>query len=181
APAGTGADTGAAGAGAAAGGPPAPFDRPPLAQAPELTGYGPISPDLARILAAGGTWRRLVTDPLSGAVLDVGRTRYRPPADLARWVRERDRSCASPGCPTPAWQCQIDHTNPWSQGGTTSADNLGPLCTGDHLLKTAGLFKVRQPTPGVFEWRTPSGHAYRRDITGTTIPIPPDTFDPPTY
>ncbi|KAE8762600.1 HNH endonuclease signature motif containing protein, partial [Georgenia thermotolerans] len=78
-------------------------------------------------------------------------------------------------------QCQLDHTNPWSQGGTTSEDNLGPICTGDHLLKTTGLFHVRQPTPGVFAWRTPSGHAYRRDIDGTTIPIPPDTFDPPTY
>ncbi|TFH50888.1 HNH endonuclease, partial [Actinomyces viscosus] len=31
-------------------------------------------------LAAGGTWRRLVTDPLSGTVIDVGRSRYRPPA-----------------------------------------------------------------------------------------------------
>ncbi|WP_309316442.1 HNH endonuclease, partial [Actinomyces oris] len=34
-------------------------------------------------LAAGGTWRRLVTDPASGVVIDVGRTRYRPPAGLA--------------------------------------------------------------------------------------------------
>ena len=34
-------------------------------------------------LAAGGTWRRLVTDPASGTVVDVGRARYRPPAGLA--------------------------------------------------------------------------------------------------
>ncbi|OLO58348.1 DUF222 domain-containing protein, partial [Actinomyces oris] len=31
-------------------------------------------------LAAGGTWKRLITDPASGVVIDVGRTRYRPPA-----------------------------------------------------------------------------------------------------
>ncbi len=96
-------------------------------------------------------------------------------------MRERDRTCASPSCTTPAWQCQLDHTVPWSQGGTTSAANLDPLCPRDHLLKTAGLFKVRQPTPGVFEWRTPSGHAYRREIDGTTTPISPHTFDPPSY
>ncbi|OFT37605.1 HNH endonuclease, partial [Actinomyces sp. HMSC08A09] len=47
-------------------------------------------------LAAGGTWRRLVTDPASGVVIDVGRTRYRPPAGLADLVRARDRACVFP-------------------------------------------------------------------------------------
>ncbi|NWJ70321.1 hypothetical protein HX744_07205 [Pseudonocardia sp. ICBG1122] len=42
-------------------------------------GRGPVPADLARALAAGGVWQRLVTDPLSGTLLDVGRTRYRPP------------------------------------------------------------------------------------------------------
>src|SRR5665648_876300 len=44
----------------------------------ELDRYGPITADAARALARGGTWRRIVTDPLTGRVLDVGRTRYRP-------------------------------------------------------------------------------------------------------
>ena len=39
----------------------------------------PVPAMTAWALAAGGTWRRLVTDPVSGVVLDVGRTRYRPP------------------------------------------------------------------------------------------------------
>ena len=38
----------------------------------------PVPAVVARALAAGGTWRRLVTDPVSGTVVDVGRTRYRP-------------------------------------------------------------------------------------------------------
>ena len=53
-------------------------------------------------LATGGTWRRLVTDPASGVVIDVGRTRYRPPAGLADLVRARDRACVFPTCQTPA-------------------------------------------------------------------------------
>ncbi|UNX56179.1 HNH endonuclease [Georgenia sp. TF02-10] len=134
----------------------------------ELAGYGPISPDVARALAAGGTWRRLITDPLSGTVLDVGRTRYRPPADLAEHVRTRDRTCVRPGCTTPAERCQIDHTRAFSQGGKTAADSLGAQCTTDHALKSAGTFKTTQPTPGVFEWLTPTGHAYRRNLDGTT-------------
>src|SRR5215475_3438709 len=36
----------------------------------DLAGYGPIPADLARELAAEGTWRRLLTDPLSGTLLD---------------------------------------------------------------------------------------------------------------
>ncbi|PFG38530.1 uncharacterized protein DUF222 [Georgenia soli] len=57
-------------------------DDPEPAEAAHLDGYGPITPDIARALAAGGTWRRLITDPLSGVVTDLGRTRYRPPAAL---------------------------------------------------------------------------------------------------
>jgi hypothetical protein len=48
----------------------------------ELDGFGPIPASVARRLAAGGTWRRILTDPATGRVLDYGRTRYRPPQDL---------------------------------------------------------------------------------------------------
>ena len=44
----------------------------------------PVPAMTAWALAAGGTWRRLVTDPVSGVVLDVGRTRYRPPDGSGR-------------------------------------------------------------------------------------------------
>ncbi|MFC2547661.1 MAG: DUF222 domain-containing protein, partial [Actinomyces oris] len=86
-------------------------------------------------LAAGGTWRRLVTDPVGGTVVDVGRTRYRPPAGLADLVRARDRACVFPTCQTPAERCDIDHLTAWSQGGTTSLDNLATLCEAHHRLK----------------------------------------------
>lgn len=62
----------------------------------ELVGHGPIPADLARALAAGGVWQRLVTDPLSGTLLDVGRTRYRPPVAMADHVRARTAPVAVP-------------------------------------------------------------------------------------
>lgn len=129
-----------------------------------LDGYGPLSAVQARALAHGGVWRRLVTDPLSGAVLDVGRRRYRPPADLAEHVRARDGRCAEPGCATPAERCDLDHTEEFfaDEGeGRTAADNLGPLCHRANLLKTGGGFTLTQPEPGVFVWTTPAGLAYR--------------------
>lgn len=147
----------------------------------ELEGVGPIDGDAARALAAGGTWSRLVTDPLSGTVLDVGRTRYRPPPALAEHVRVRDGVCARPGCSTPAAASDLDHTiefhaptgpdaDPGSAGrhvddlrgtGRTSADNLAPLCRRCHRLKTDGGFRLRQPRPGVLEWVSPTGLLYR--------------------
>src|SRR5690606_15446167 len=39
-----------------------PLDRVPEPVA-ELEGYGPVPPVVTRALAAGGVWRRLVTDP----------------------------------------------------------------------------------------------------------------------
>jgi hypothetical protein len=135
----------------------------------ELAGLGPIPAEQARALAAGGIWRRVVTDPLTGAVLDVGRTRYRPPAGLAEHVLARDGSCAAPGCSVPSHRCDLDHTTEYygvpANGspapGTTSDDNLGPLSDRCHRLKTDGGFVLRQVQPGTFEWRTPGGMAYR--------------------
>jgi hypothetical protein len=139
----------------------------------ELEGYGAISSVTARALARDGTWRRLVTDPQSGALLDVGRTRYRPPADLDEHVRIRDGSCVQPRCTTPASRCDLDHTIPFDapSDGDTSAANLNPLCRTDHLLKTHAGFQLVQVAPGVFEWTTPTGHRYLQRPEG--LPPPP--------
>ncbi|TRW42680.1 HNH endonuclease signature motif containing protein, partial [Georgenia yuyongxinii] len=141
-----------------------------------LHGYGPIDPATARALALGGTWRRLVTDPLSGTVLDLGRTRYRPPTDLAELIRARDKTCFRPGCGAHADGCHLDHTIPAAHGGPTADTNLGPACTTDHTLKTLGDFYVRQIRPGVFDWLSRrTARTYRRETDGTTTPIHPRT------
>lgn len=135
----------------------------------ELAGFGPIPADQARALATEGPWRRLVTDPLSGRVLDVGRARYRPPRDLVQHVVARDQVCAGPGCSTPAEACDLDHTTEYNGppangsalNGGTAHHNLGPLSHRCHRLKTDGGFTLQQVEPGVFEWRTPAGLVYR--------------------
>ncbi|OLO63781.1 HNH endonuclease [Actinomyces oris] len=119
-------------------------------------------------LAAGGTWRRLITDPVSGVVIDVGRTRYRPPAGLADLVRARDRVCVFPTCQTPAERCDIDHLTAWSQGGTTSLDNLVVLCEAHHRLKhTPGWALTRDQASGTLSWHTPDKTVYQRHPDGT--------------
>ena len=124
-------------------------------------------------LAAGGTWRRLVTDPTSGTALDVGRTRYRPPAGLADLVRARDRSCVFPACQVPADRCDIDHLIAWGQGGTTSLDNLVTLCKAHHRLKhTPGWALARDRVSGVLSWHTPDRTVYQRHPDGTINRLP---------
>lgn len=157
----------------------------------ELEGYGALAPATARTLAWGGTWKRLVTDPLTGTVLDVGRTSYRPPAALADLIRARDRTCVRPGCATSARACELDHLIPWEHDGTTSLANLAAQCTQDHRHKTLGDFTVNLLPGGVFEWASRlTGRAYRRESDGdiTSIdhltaenappPPPPPKADP---
>ena len=132
----------------------------------------PIPGVTARALAAGGTWRRLVIDPLSGAVLDIGRRRYRPPAALADLVRARDRACTHPGCEVPARRCDLDHIRPWAAGGTTSLTNLTSLCQAHHRLKHTPGWSLSRADDGSLVWRTPSGARYRREADGTILRLP---------
>ena len=113
-----------------------------------------------RDIAADAVWRRLVTDPLSGALLDHGRTNYRPPAALADFVRGRDVVCRRPGCRRAAATCELDHVVPWNPDGTTDEDNLCTLCTADHDLKEQPGWQVVLHGDRRVEWITPTGHRY---------------------
>lgn len=96
-----------------------------------LSGYGPITADTTRRLAAdsSGTWRRLLTDPDTGALLDISAHRYRPAQRLRDYLSARDDVCAFPTCQQPGYRCEPDHTVPYHQGGPTRRDNLAALPT----------------------------------------------------
>lgn len=128
-----------------------------------LEGYGPIDAETARELCADAPgFTRLLTDPETGIVLSVGRTRYRPPEELRQWVRSRDGTCRFPGCRIPAVRCEIDHTQSWESGGSTSAGNFAALCTGHHSLKHGGRWRVRHAPQkdGTLVWTSPGGTQY---------------------
>lgn len=127
----------------------------------ELHGYGPVTIQKLHELATSGNvfWRRIVTDPMTGAVLDVGRRR-RHTRTLGEHVRTRDRHCVFPGCPRPAEDAQIDHTTDHAHGGTTALGNLGVLCQHHNLMKQATTWQLRQPEPGRFVWTSPTGASY---------------------
>lgn len=157
----------------------------------ELAGYGPISSATAEALARGGTWRRLVTDPLSGTLLDVGRTRYRPPPDMDAHVRTRDGTCVRPGCPTSAWsatsttrcltataipvpttilvptptprRAPVPRQRP-SPTMTVAADRLPPATSEPSAVAT--ICSRPMPDSGCVRWYPASSNGRRRPGTG---------------
>lgn len=126
----------------------------------QLAGYGPIPASIAREIAADGRWKRFVTDPIKGTLLDYGRETYEPPQDLQDFLIARDRTCRFPGCRQPAHLADLDHVVPWDAGGTTSPDNLGALCRRHHNLKTHSDWQLIHHEDGACTWISPSGHKY---------------------
>jgi hypothetical protein len=136
-----------------------------------LAGYGPIDPDTARALAAGNpAWERVMTSPVTGAVLAVDR--YRPGPALDRFLTARDEHCRFPGCRRPVWRCDIDHTIDHAHGGPTRHDNLAHLCRRHHTLKHVTPWTVHQTAPGILVWTSPTGR------THTDRPEPVVRFTP---
>jgi hypothetical protein len=91
---------------------------------------------------------------------DVPEPRYIPSAKLADFVRSRDVTCRAPGCDHPAFDCDLDHTIAYHDGGWTHASNLKALCRKHHLLKTFGGWRDKQLSDGTVIWVLPDGHTY---------------------
>jgi hypothetical protein len=141
----------------------------------ELVGHGPIPADLAREIAADATLTRLVYDPLSGTLLDHGRTTYRPPAGLADHIRARDIHCREPICRRRALDGHLDHIEPYPHGPTNDK-NLHGCCGHHHRMKHAPGWAVRALPDGRIQWITPTGHRYHSHPYDyrTDNDLPPD-------
>ncbi|MBF4574302.1 DUF222 domain-containing protein [Herbiconiux sp. VKM Ac-1786] len=147
-------------------------------RAGELQGYGPIPVEAARRLAAGApSFLRILTDPITGQRLSVGRDRYKVPADLRAAVVLDDETCRFPGCVRRADRCDLDHTTDWARGGETGLDNLAALCRRHHTLKHQTGWQVEAGEGRALHWRSPSGarHTTRPPERGG----PPPPAQPP--
>jgi hypothetical protein len=124
-----------------------------------LLHHGPLPAALAREFADGGALRRLVTDPVTGALLDYGHDTYVPPKALRDFIKARDRHCTFQGCHQRAETCDLDHVEPHPQGAT-AAWNIDPKCRHDHRLKTFSGWTVERSADGTTTWTTPGGRRY---------------------
>jgi hypothetical protein len=85
---------------------------------------------------------------------------YHPPPRLKEYITARDLTCRFPSCRQPAWRGDLDHTQPYDQGGLTCSCNLGGLCRHHHILKQHPDWQLTQFRPGIFQWTTPTGRGY---------------------
>jgi hypothetical protein len=115
-------------------------------------------------------WTRLVTDPLTGILIDAGRTKYRIPKHLRDAVRLRDLTCRFPMCDRKAEYCDTDHVVPHRISGKTEPSDLTPGCRTHHRAKTHGQWTLTTTTTHAQQttWTGVFGHSY------TTMP--PDQY-----
>ncbi|MGI9064534.1 MAG: DUF222 domain-containing protein [Pseudonocardiaceae bacterium] len=154
-------------------------------QPSELAGYGPITAEQARELAAAGTWRRILTDPATGDPRDFATTTYRPPAALRDAITTAKPVCEHPGCRRPAMACDLDHHIPHHHSQQTTYDGTGPYCRRHHRLKQTPRWQVEHHPDGTVIWTTPTGHTYTHRPPPVAAPAParpmPDPDDPPPF
>ena len=132
-----------------------------LAENPgQLAGYGAIPASVARELASDGKWKRFITDPQTGNLLDYGRESYEPPQALKDFLIARDRTCRFPGCRRSAALSDLDHAQSWQDGGSTSPENLGALCRRHHRLKTHDGWNITSHPDGSCTWISPHGKKF---------------------
>lgn len=102
----------------------------------------------------------VLRDQLSGAVLDLGRTRRLASRSQALALHARDGGCTFPGCDRPPSWCERHHIVDWYRGGATDLSNLTLVCSYHHR-HFARL-----------------GWTCRLDRGGRTLWIPPSYVDP---
>jgi hypothetical protein len=128
----------------------------------EIPGWGPVIADVARQVAERqpkATWQVTVTGA-EDEVVWTGTTRRRPTAAMRRYVEVTRAVCVFPGCRMPASQSDLNHNQPWSEGGPTAVWNLEPGCRHDHRLIHEGGWKLERIGPSRWQWTSPLGRTY---------------------
>jgi hypothetical protein len=110
----------------------------------EIEGAGPVPVSTARRLSSDAIVKALVVKGTDVTrVVSLGRS---VPVALATAVRTEQRTCVIEGCEVDR-HLELDHNVPYARGGATSRENLDPLCTHHHDVKTRGDLRRLGP-PG---------------------------------
>lgn len=124
----------------------------------EIPGIGPLPADAARwLLTDGAPLRRLITDPLTGHLLDYGTTTYRVPPDLADYLITKNVTSAAPYSSVDARIADMEHNTPHQHGGPTNPINVTPVDRRWHRPKTHGDWTYVKHQDGTVIWTSPTG------------------------
>ncbi|WP_233440610.1 HNH endonuclease signature motif containing protein [Acidipropionibacterium acidipropionici] len=138
--------------------------------------------NVARVAARGGDVGPVLLDQLAH-LLGHHRIRVLPVTDLAgdpsadayeipdrirRQLVIREDCSVFPYSTSRSRTADLDHTIPYRRStpgspappGQTRISNLGPLSRREHRAKTAGIWTLSQPEPGVYEWTNRAGRRW---------------------
>ena len=131
-----------------------------------MEGHGPLTTAWVRHLVehiAAQVKVQPVIDLNHGAAVDA----YEIPNRIRNAVHLIHPADVFPFAANLTRNVDLDHQHPYSEGGPTSTENLGPLTRTHHRIKTHARWEARQPFPGIVIWRDPYGAHYLVDQTGT--------------
>lgn len=134
-----------------------------------IPGVGPIDDATARqLLLDAGAFTRVITDPVTGVILDMDRRARRATRAQREWLALRHGTCLRDGCTRLAIDADIDHHCAFHgpDRGATDITNLDPVCDPDHALKGTTRLKHRRRDDGTIEVEFPTGHRTRNPFAG---------------
>lgn len=139
-----------------------------------MEGHGPITTDQLRRLFEGTACSVSVRPVVDRDPTPVDA--YEIPQGIREAVWLRDAGEMFPYGASTSRAMDLDHTRPFVSSalggppGQTGPANLGLLSRSHHRLKTFSRWKVHQPSPGIFLWRSPQGAVHLVCGAGT-IPL----------
>jgi hypothetical protein len=130
-----------------------------FAEPARIVGHDTIDPLTAKQLFLDAkAFRRVITDPVKGVVVDMDRRTYRPTQAQRDWLILQHGTCARDGCSRLALDADIDHEVEWAAGGGTDLARLRPLCPADHRRRHTSRIRYRSRSDGSVEVATPTGY-----------------------
>lgn len=131
----------------------------PVEQA-SIVGGDSIDPLTAKQMFLNATsFRRVITDPVKGVVVDMDRRTYRPTRAQRDWLTLHHGTCTRDGCTHLAVDADLDHDRPWVRGGTTDLTQLRPLCPRDHTMRHRTRVRYRTRPDRTVQIVSPTGYA----------------------
>jgi hypothetical protein len=126
----------------------------------ETTAGVPVDPRQVVAAALIGRIRLIVTDD-AGVIIHAGRKRKLFTGALREAIIAIDPVCGWLGCSLRAQICDIDHLEPRSRGGPTSAANAKIACHRHNVFKHVNDYRVHREPDGTITITRPDGTQLR--------------------
>ena len=106
---------------------PVPAGAPDLNQTARLDTGDTIDKTTAiRLLLEAGSFTRIITDPVTGVILDMDRTARTATRQQREWLLHTHATCTRDGCSHPAAESDIDHWDAFHGPGRGARQRRGP-------------------------------------------------------